>query len=152
MYNTPSFVSSQSVGFINHFPATRSFLTVKNESVYISTCIVEKCLTLSWEKVPQHTGQGTRRRDQDVSGVKLKEAGELSKQKGKRSASWERVTVWDYVSGDDWERRQISCRKSKSPQNYNWAQMSGPFSLELMIKELESSETGRREAGSLVWI
>ena len=52
MYNTPSFVSSQSVGFINHFPATRSFLTVKNESVYISTCIVEKCLTLSWEKSP----------------------------------------------------------------------------------------------------
>ena len=46
-------------------------------------------------------------------------SGELSKQKGKRSASWERVTVWDYVSGDDWERWQLSCRKSKSPQNYN---------------------------------
>lgn len=46
-----------------------------------------------WEKVPQHTGQGTRRRDQDVSGGKLKEAGELFKQKGKQSASWERVTV-----------------------------------------------------------
>ena len=46
MYNTPSFVSPQSVGFINHFPPTRSFLTVENESVYISTGIIEKCLTL----------------------------------------------------------------------------------------------------------
>lgn len=50
------------------------------------------------------------------------------------------------------ERWRLSCRKSKSLQNYNWDQMQGPFSLELTIKELKSSETGRREAGSLVWI
>ena len=42
MHNIPH-LYPQSVGFINHFPTTRSFLTVENESVYIS--IIEQCLT-----------------------------------------------------------------------------------------------------------
>lgn len=72
----------KSMGFIN-VPPTRSFLTA--EVFCKCTCIIEKCLTFEadWEKIPQHTGQGSRRRDRDVSGGQLKEAGEVSKQKGK---------------------------------------------------------------------
>jgi hypothetical protein len=43
---------------------------VKNQSVYMYSRKVPDS-EADWEKVPQHTGQGTRRRDRDVSGGKL---------------------------------------------------------------------------------
>lgn len=96
----------QSMGFINHFPYQKLSYCRKWKCLHKYMVIKSASLTLkqTGRKFPniqdKVQGEETGMYQEATKGGSV---WEVSKQKGKWSASCERAAVWDYVSGDDWK-------------------------------------------------